>query len=108
MYRLLATIILFFCTLNTAAFTLSSNKDLVARRSIRRSMRISSSAQRTTSASPLMTTSARSTALNLRVKVDPNEKEERLNPAVFKNALYLGSVAFAVLLPVVLLVADSK
>lgn len=103
MYRLLATIILFFCTLNAAAFSVSSNKALVERRSIRRSIRQS---QRTTTLP--ISSSATTTALNLRVKVDPNEKPDRLNPAVFKNALYLGSVAFAVLLPVVLLVASSK
>jgi len=45
----------------------------------------------------------------VKIKIDPNAKEsERVNPAVFKNALYLGSIAFAVLLPVFFLVASSK
>jgi len=54
--------------------------------------------------------STTSTSLNMvRVKVDPKDlKEERLNPAVFKNALYLGSVVVAVLLPVLFLIASSK
>ena len=103
MYRLLATIILFFCTLNAAAFSLGSvnNKALVERRSIRRSMRQRSMQEE-------VSTRQSSTALSLRVKVDPNEKEERLNPAVFNNALYLGSIIVAVFLPVALLVAGSK
>mmetsp|Transcript_17289 Transcript_17289/g.35819 ORF Transcript_17289/g.35819 Transcript_17289/m.35819 type:complete len:99 (+) Transcript_17289:203-499(+) len=47
-----------------------------------------------------------STALNLKVKIDPEAaKSDRTNPAVFKNALYLGSVAFAVLLPLIFLLA---
>ena len=62
----------------------------------------------TKSSSASTLSSASTTALSLRIKVDPEEKEERLNPAVFKNALYLGSVAFAVLLPVFLLLAGSK
>ena len=49
-------------------------------------------------------TSSSNTSLNLKVKVDPNKKEDRLNPAVFRNAAYIGSIAVAVLLPVVFLV----
>jgi hypothetical protein len=41
----------------------------------------------------------------VRVKIDPDAKEERVNPAVFKNAAYLGSIAFAVLLPLFFLLA---
>mmetsp|Transcript_29654 Transcript_29654/g.81525 ORF Transcript_29654/g.81525 Transcript_29654/m.81525 type:complete len:100 (+) Transcript_29654:150-449(+) len=49
-----------------------------------------------------------STALNLKVKVDPDAvKNDRTNPAVFKNALYVGSVAFAVLLPLIFVVAGN-
>jgi len=40
----------------------------------------------------------------VRVKVDPNDKEEKLNPAVFKNAFYLGSIAIAVGLPIFFLI----
>ena len=59
-----------------------------------------------TSAAPSF---AAATALNMvKIKVDPNAKEERVNPAVFKNAIYLGSIAFAVLLPIFFLVAASK
>jgi len=60
-----------------------------------------------TVASPV-TTSPVTTALHLRVKVDPNEKPDKLNPATFKNAAYLGSIAIAVLLPVFFLIASSK
>lgn len=37
----------------------------------------------------------------VRVKIDPNAPKDdgRLNPAVFKNAAYLGSVVIALLLP---------
>ena len=52
---------------------------------------------------------AAATALHMvKVKVDPKAKEERVNPAVFKNAIYLGSIAFAILLPIFFLVAASK
>lgn len=41
-----------------------------------------------------------STALHLRVKVDPEDmKQDRINPAVFKNAAYVGSVLIALALP---------
>jgi hypothetical protein len=46
-----------------------------------------------------------------RIKIDPNKQDDdddRLNPAVFKNALYLGSIAFAILLPIFFLVASQK
>jgi hypothetical protein len=54
-----------------------------------------------------------STAMHMaapRIKIDPNKQDDddRLNPAVFKNALYLGSIAFAVLLPIFFLVASQK
>ena len=48
-----------------------------------------------------------STALQLRVEQSDDDDSDRLNPAVFKNALYLGSVAFAVLLPLFFVVAGA-
>jgi hypothetical protein len=42
----------------------------------------------------------------VRVKIDPNapKDDERINPAVFKNAIYLGSIVVAVLLPFAFLI----
>lgn len=47
-----------------------------------------------------------STTLNLKVKVDTVkvEKSNKVNPGAFKGAAYAGSIAIAVLLPVVFLV----
>ena len=45
-----------------------------------------------------------------RPKIDPKmleKKEEKFNPAVFKNIAYLGSVAVALLLPIIFLVASK-
>ena len=78
--------------------------------------KLQSSIARTTStpgaASPFASsanTATAATAMHMvKIKVDPNAKEERVNPAVFKNALYLGSIAVAVLLPVFFLIAASK
>ena len=106
MYRLLAAIILFFCTLNAAAFSIRSNnnKALAVRRSILRHGR------REMQAATSFKAATPRTAINAKVRVvqDANERKQRLNPAVFKNALYLGSIAVAVVLPVVLLVAGSS
>ena len=97
MYRLLIATCLLLVVSHSAAFSIGPNKA------------ISIGMPRLARSAEMPTTPLTSTSLNLRVKVDPNEKkEERLNPAVFKNALYLGSVAFAVLLPVIFLVAGSK
>ena len=95
MYRLFAAVLIVLVVSNAAAFTTGSTT-LGATR-----------VGPSTSGMPVAF-STTSTSLNLKVKIDPNAKEERVNPAVFKNALYLGSIAFAVLLPVALLIAGSK
>ena len=49
-----------------------------------------------------------STSLQLKINVDEiDEDESRINPAVFKNALYVGSVVIALGLPVAFLVWSS-
>eukprot|EP00977_Amphora_coffeiformis_P020989 scaffold8690_cov190-Amphora_coffeaeformis.AAC.16 len=103
MYRLFATLVLVLvlalAVSESAAFTTTTagyTKALGATRVI----------SSTTSGTPIAFSTTK-TSLNL--KVDPNKKqEERINPAVFKNGLYLGSIAFAVLLPLALLLAASK
>jgi hypothetical protein len=46
-----------------------------------------------------------STSLHLKIKVDPEaEKSNRVNPAVFKNAAYGGSIALAVILPLAFII----
>jgi hypothetical protein len=48
-----------------------------------------------------------STSLNLKIKIDPEESKNRVNPGAYKGAAYAGSIAIAVLLPVVFLVWAS-
>ena len=79
-----------------------------AARSVISAQATSQTVASTTPSSPFVASSS-NTAMNMvRVKVDKNAKEEKLNPAVFKNAAYLGSIAIAVLLPVFFLLAASK
>ena len=47
------------------------------------------------------------TSLNLKIKVDPEEQKNRVNPGAYKGAAYAGSIAIAVLLPVIFLVWAS-
>jgi hypothetical protein len=56
-------------------------------------------------ASPFMAET--STSLNLKIKIDPEESKTRVNPGAYKGAAYAGSIAIAVLLPVVFLVWAS-
>jgi len=99
MYRFLVCLLLVaLAATNVASFSVTpANKVL-------------STARTTTGASPFTEVAAPSlTAMNMvKIKIDPNAKEERINPAVFKNGLYLGSIAFAVLLPLFFVFAASK
>lgn len=100
MYRLLVTAFLVaFLASSAAAFSHAPNSNAVgvSRPGI---------AQTTTAFPTASLTST--TSLRLRVEADPDQEGDRINPAVFKNGLYLGSIAFAVLLPVFLLVVGSK
>jgi hypothetical protein len=48
-----------------------------------------------------------STSLNLKIKIDPEDSKTRVNPGAYKGAAYVGSIAVAVLLPVVFLIWSS-
>ena len=107
MYRLFATIVLVLVLAlsvsDSVAFTTTLSGSTTALGTTRRC----ASAPVTPNAATPIVFSTTMTSLNL--KVDPKKKtEERMNPAVFENALYLGSIAFAVLLPVALLLAANK
>lgn len=109
MVRFLALLVLLvvLAASNVASFSVSPVKNNKVASSIARA----SSTATTTSpfAAAAAAASTTTTAMHMvKIKVDPNAKEERLNPAVFKNAFYLGSVAVAVLLPVFFLIAASK
>jgi hypothetical protein len=60
--------------------------------------------QTTTTSSFGPLTTKTSTTLYVKVKIDPKKSDDRINPAVFRNAAYLGSIAVAVLLPVIFLI----
>ena len=106
MYRFLAALLIFtaLAATNVASFQVVSPASAVASRI----------AKPTTTASSTFASSATTTtttAMNMvRVKVDPKDQKEssRINPAVFKNALYLGSIGAAILLPIFFLIASSK
>jgi len=108
MFRFLTLLVLLvaLAATNVVAFSVVSpvKNNKVATSSIARA-----SSTTTTTSSFVAAASTTTTAMHMvKIKVDPNAKEERLNPAVFKNAFYLGSVAVAVLLPVFFLIAASK
>ena len=97
MYRLFSCFVALVVIANAAAF-------VAPQRALTTSQTVSTPFQSTSA--PLSPT-----ALSFgRPKVDITKvkKEEKFNPATFKNIAYVGSVAVAVLLPVIFLVAASK
>jgi hypothetical protein len=93
MNRFLALVLLALIASNAQAFVVAPKYAALS---------TSSSPMTKTSSSPFSST----TMLHLKVKVKEEDlKEEKLNPAVFRNAAYLGSIAIALLLPLFFLFA---